>query len=213
MKKRILIIPVLLFFSASIYGQSININAYTGYVFDDRVSSYYSSTDYYEGTIKGGFRWGLGVEYLIENVYGVELSYMRQDTKAPIEYWISNLKNTSFDVGISWLMLGGTRYHRKGQAELYAGMKLGAAFFNIQNPENGNSNSATKFAWEIHLGSNVFLNESFGIKLQADLASAVQGVGGGLYFGTGGAGAGVSSYSSMLQFGIGGGLVYRINKK
>jgi len=31
-----------------------------------------------------------------------------------------------------------------------------------------------------------------------------------LYFGTGGAGAGVSSYSSMLQFGLGGGLCFAL---
>jgi hypothetical protein len=31
-----------------------------------------------------------------------------------------------------------------------------------------------------------------------------------LYFGTGGAGAGLSSYSSMLQFGLGGGLVFKL---
>ena len=45
------------------------------------------------------------------------------------------------------------------------------------------------------------------IKLQGQLMSAVQSAGGGLYFGTGGAGAGVSTYSSMYQFGLGGGLV------
>jgi hypothetical protein len=38
----------------------------------------------------------------------------------------------------------------------------------------------------------------------------VQGAGGGLYFGTGGAGAGVSTYSSMLQFGLGGGLTFAL---
>jgi hypothetical protein len=39
--------------------------------------------------------------------------------------------------------------------------------------------------------------------------SAVQSAGGGLYFGTGGGGAGVSTYSSMYQFGLGGGLAFQ----
>ena len=40
--------------------------------------------------------------------------------------------------------------------------------------------------------------------------SAVQGAGGGLYFGTGGGGVGVSTYSSMYQFGLGGGLTFAL---
>ncbi len=43
-------------------------------------------------------------------------------------------------------------------------------------------------------------------KLQAYLQSIVQGAGVGVGFGTGGAGAGVITYSSMLQFGLGGGV-------
>ena len=35
-------------------------------------------------------------------------------------------------------------------------------------------------------------------------------MGGGLYFGTGGAGAGVSTYSSYYQFNLGGGLVFKL---
>jgi hypothetical protein len=40
--------------------------------------------------------------------------------------------------------------------------------------------------------------------------SAVQYVSGGLYFGTGGAGTGISSLSSMFQFGLDGGLVFKV---
>jgi len=40
----------------------------------------------------------------------------------------------------------------------------------------------------------------------------VQSVGDGFYFGTGGAGAGVSTYSSMLQFALRGGLTFKLGK-
>jgi len=53
-------------------------------------------------------------------------------------------------------------------------------------------------------------SEKIGLKLTASLLSAVQGAGGGLYFGTGGAGAGVSTYSSMYQFALGGNLVIQL---
>jgi hypothetical protein len=56
----------------------------------------------------------------------------------------------------------------------------------------------------------VWAGEKFGIKLQAQLTSVSQGAGGGLYFGTGGAGVGLSTYSSIYQFGLGGGLTFKL---
>jgi hypothetical protein len=43
------------------------------------------------------------------------------------------------------------------------------------------------------------------------LLSAVQSMGGGLYFGTGGAGAGLTGYSTFYQWTLGGGLIFDIN--
>jgi len=42
------------------------------------------------------------------------------------------------------------------------------------------------------------------------LLSAVQAIGGGVFFGTGGAGAGISALTTFYQFNIGGGLVFNI---
>ncbi|MNE86539.1 hypothetical protein D3C80_1836510 [compost metagenome] len=86
----------------------------------------------------------------------------------------------------------------------------GMAIFNLTNPNNGNESSATKFAWGLRGGVNIFPSPKVGIKLQASLLSSVQAVGGSFYFGTGGTGAGVSNYSSMLQFVIGGGLTLNL---
>ena len=93
------------------------------------------------------------------------------------------------------------------KVEGFGGFMAGAVIINVENPDNGNDNSATKFGWGFRLGANIWASEKVAIKLQGQLMSAVQSAGGGLYFGTGGAGAGVSTYSSMYQFGLGGGLV------
>jgi hypothetical protein len=190
-------------------GQEWRANAFATYVFDDKVDSYYSSTDYYEGTIKGGFKWGLGIEYVLPNLLGVGVNYYRQDTEAPMNYYNNGVKNKDFDLGASWLMATFTRYVRKKNFEPYLGAELGAVFYNLDNPDSGSDGSGTKFAWGLNLGSNIFFSEKFGLKLQMDIHSASQAVGGGMYFGTGGVGAGVSSYSTIYQFGLGGGLVYR----
>jgi hypothetical protein len=84
------------------------------------------------------------------------------------------------------------------------------AIFNIKNPETGRSDTKTKFAWGAKLGLNIWASDNVGIKMQAGLLSAVQAAGGGFYFGTGGGGAGISTYSTFYQFNIGGGLTFRM---
>ena len=213
MKKKLLIIVLNLFFVGALSAQEWRANGFASYVFDDNVDSYYSNTSYYDGKIKGGFVWGVGLEYMLHPGYGLGLNYYRQDTEAPMTYYDNGAKTKTFDLTGDWFMLAGTRYVQKGKAELYGGFELGAVFFDVSNSLSGKSGSGTKFAWGIKLGSNIFFNERVGIKLQADLRSAVQAAGGGLYFGTGGAGAGVSTYSTIYQFGLGGGLVFRFPPK
>jgi hypothetical protein len=189
----------------------LRVNGYALYAFDDKVDSYYSRTEYFKGTIKGGFQWGGGLEYMMAPVQSVELSYLRMDSNAPMEYYIDGIQHTDFDVATNYILLGSNRYFPNGgKVEPYAGLQAGVAVFNINNPDNGNSNNATKFAWGIKAGLNIWANEKVGLKIQTGLNSAVQAAGGGLYFGTGGAGAGVSAYSTFYQFYIGGGLTFNM---
>ncbi|MND79546.1 hypothetical protein D3C80_712910 [compost metagenome] len=195
--------------------QNVRLNGYAAYVFDDAVDSYYSETDYFSGTIKGGFQWGAGIEYLLPSQFGIELTYLRQDTNAPTDY-ISNpvqgLQFANFDLGINYIMLGGNKYVKvKPQIEPYGGLQAGVAIFDLSNPVNNNKSNSTKFAWGLKGGVNFYASPKVAIKIQASLLSSVQAVGGTFYFGTGGTGAGVGSYSSMLQFVIGGGLTVNLN--
>ena len=213
MKPILSFLLVCFFITAS--SQTTKINGYAIYVFDDQFDSYYSSSDYYNGKFKGGLQWGVGLEYMPTPMNGIELVYLNQQTTASTNYWAPGQiteKHTNFDVGFNWAMLAFNRYMKKpgSKVEGYGGGMLGAAFINVDNPDNNNSNSATKFAWGIRLGANILASEKVGIKLQGQLMSAVQGAGGGLYFGTGGVGAGVSTYSSMLQFGLGGGITFAL---
>lgn len=212
--KTILSILLICFFIPAV-SQNTRLNGYAVYTFDDKFDSYYSGTDYYEGKFKGGLQWGIGLEFLPQAASGIELLYLNQQTTAPTRYWAPGQiteKTTNFDVGFNWIMLAGNRYVRKpgSKVEGFGGGMLGAVIINVENPDNGSDNSATKFAWGLRLGANIWASEKMAIKLQGQLMSAVQGAGGGLYFGTGGAGAGVSTYSSMLQFGLGGGLSFKL---
>ncbi len=222
MKK--ILLAVLIFSAIGAGAQKMRLNVYGNYAFDDAVDSYYSNTSYFNGTIRGGFLWGGGLEFMVHPQYGVELSYLRMDTKAPMTYYSNQppagIKNNTFDVDINYLFLGGVRYQKLSpQAEVFGGMQMGIAFLKATRPPNSFVGAASgndeKFAWGVRGGANIFPGGDagkVGIKLQAGLYSAVQGAGGGFYFGTGGAGAGITTYSSMLQFALGGGLVFKFGK-
>jgi opacity protein-like surface antigen len=191
--------------------REVRLNGYATYAFDDKFDTYYSSTEYIEGKIKGGLLWGVGIEVNVRENTAVELIYFRQDTEAPIRFYYLGDRDRTIELGVNYIMLAGVRSVQvSDKIEPYGGLMLGAAIFSNKDPQGDESDSATKFAWGLRIGTNIWISEKVGIKLQAQLLSAVQALGGGLYVGTGGAGAGVSSYSTLLQFGLGGGLVVKV---
>jgi hypothetical protein len=208
---------MLLFFAgctaALASAQDIRLNGYCHYVFDDQVESYYSNTNYFNGIIEGGTLWGLGLEFKPHPEFGFELLYLRQDTKAYVHYYdLASVgdRDADIDLGINWIMAGFNRtLSQNEKVEPYAGMMLGVAIIDGTNPENKVSESATKFGWGVRLGTNVWLSDKFGLKFQAQLLCATQAAGGGIYFGTGGTGAGVTTYSTMAQFALGGGIAFK----
>lgn len=216
MKKGLLVILVIALSSSfNMWSQDIYLNAYGSYVFDNSFDSYYDRNEYYEGKIKGGLQWGAGIEYMFHRSTGVELLYLRQDTNSPTTYLTNTnlgVQRTNFDLGINYLMLGGVR-HLKSQGsplEGFGGLMAGMLIANLENPENGRSDTATKFSWGARLGGIYWFSSSIGLKVQAQLLSAVQAVGGNFYFSSSGPQAGVSSYSTIYQFSLGGGLIFKL---
>ena len=195
-------------------GPQVRLNGYALYAFDDNhVSSYYSTTSYFDGKIRGGFQYGGGIEVMPFSAAGIEFTYLRLDSKAPMDYYNVGTQYTNFDLAQNWLFLSFNKYvpiQGNKKVEPFAGLQLGIDILDVTNPDNNNSASATKFAWGIKAGTHIWVSEKVALKLQLGLMSAVQAIGGGIYFGTGGAGAGVSGFSTYYQFNLGGGLVFRI---
>jgi opacity protein-like surface antigen len=214
--KKILFIFLLAGLNGVVFGQEIRINTYGSYVFKDMVDSYYSNSSFYRGQIQDGARWGGGVEYVFPEKFGLELSYLRQNTNAPTVYqdgglFDGQLQRTDFDLRLNWLLVNGTRYFPINEKfEPFAGLGVGLGIFSLTNPDTNNQRSSTKLAYSARGGINIWLVENVAFRAQASLVSAAQSVGGGFYFGTGGYGTGLSTYSSMYQFAFDGGLVFRI---
>jgi|SRR5688572_11710933 len=214
MKKLLTLLVLTICLSGQVsLAQDIRINIYTGYVFDDQFDSYYDAYNYYEGTIEGGLQWGAGIEYMLKPTYGLELLYFRQDAKAPTYYvsdYYQGAQFTEFDLDANYILLGGQRHFGKPGSVVdgYGGLMAGCVVANLSVPDGG-SGSTTKFAWGLKGGANLWFSDHVAIKLQAQLLSATQSMGGSFYFGAGGSGAGLSSYSTIFQFTLGGGLAFR----
>ncbi len=208
--KRLVTLIAFLTLGATCTFAQVRINGYASYVFDDSFDNRYSSTSYFNGRIEGGLQWGVGLEFTPREDLGIELSYFRQDTEAPVSYWRGGPIEDVLEVGINYVLLGANYYLPTGTVfEPYASLQAGMIIYDNKQPTEGEPNSVVKFAWGGRLGTNIWISDAVGLKAQASLHSAVQSVGGGFYFGTGGAGAGVSTFSTLFQFGLGGGLVVR----
>ncbi|MDH3711424.1 MAG: porin family protein [Cyclobacteriaceae bacterium] len=191
--------------------QGLRLNGYTSYVFDHSFDEFVNPNTFYEATIKGGFQWGGGLEYMAADYYGIELSYLRQDTDLPVTYWRFGEQNRTLDISVNYILLGGNRYFSSSERfEGYGGLMVGMVIYDNKSPLPDEPDSRTKLGIGGKLGANVWMTDKVGLKLQAQFLSTVQGFGGGFYLGTGGGGAGVSTYSTIYQFILGGGLVFKL---
>jgi hypothetical protein len=202
-------------FSNLSIAQPFKINLYSSYVFDDGVDATLNNGNYVRGTINGNYQWGAGFEYILKQTYGIELMYNRQNTQFPVTYTSSLVDtNKTYDVDINYILVGGNKYLPLSNKSIkpFGGVLLGLAILNNQNPLPGAESSSTNFAWSARLGSDFMFSPNVGIRLQAQLQSAVQDIGGGVYLGTGGISTGISTESSMYQFGLGGALIIQFGQ-
>ena len=204
MKKIFVILLALAGFCGISQAQTFSINGFGGYNFRDQVNF----GNVY-GYIKDGGFWGVSLEGINRTGSGIELLYQQQNTQVPLYYYNTGLpynKNHNGAV-LSFIMVNGLHYLKVNpHVEPYGGLGIGVGI------ANGESGSASKFSWDAKLGVKFKPGSTVGIKIQAQLFSVVQAVGGGIYIGSGGGGVGVSSYSTIYQFGFTGGLCFDLDK-
>ena len=186
--------------------QNVKLNFFGGYTFQDKfnTSGGYYGYDYSNARIGEAPHFGGSIEFELRPNKCLELLYQNQATQGYING--SYIEFGPYDISINYLMIGGVGYKPFNEVVSgYGGLNVGCGFMT------GDAN-ATKFAWGGKLGLQVNASPKVGIKLGCQLFSAVQGFGGGFYFGTGGASAGVTTYSSIYQFGFTGGLVFTLDR-
>jgi opacity protein-like surface antigen len=202
MKKGILLASLVIIMATTAWAQpSITLLTFESYTFADKFE-----TEYGSGKIQDGFQWGGGLEFGFSDNAALELIY--QNIKTDVTYRGLNDQYTG-NVGINYAMLGGTRYAPlNDKISGFGSFDAGVAW---SNPDASlDSESVTKFAWGGRLGLRIQASDKVSVRLHAQLLSPVQWSGGGFYFGTGGAGAGVTTGSTIYQFNLGGSLNFRL---
>ena len=200
-----LVFGLMIALGGTLSAQTFSINGFGGYNFPDQVNF----GNVYGKIHDGGF-WGVSAEGISRQGHGIELLYQQQNTSVPLYTYNGGLPANKDKDGavISYVMLNGIQYMEGNDHVLpYGGLGIGVG---IVSPESGTSSS--KFAWDLKLGVKFKPSSTIGIKIQAQLFSIVQASGGGFYVGTGGGGVGVSTYSSIYQFGFMGGLTFDFEK-
>lgn len=198
----IVLCVVLLTVVDECYSQAASINIFGGYTFQDKVNF---QSGY--GVIEDGGHWGGSVEVAIRDYVSAEVLYQRQDTRAVL---YGPLRSEQGDLAINYIMVGGVKYASVGgPVSPYGGLAGGIGIFEGKDFSTSN---VVRFSFGLKLGALFNISEKIGIRVQAQMMTPVQGAGGGFYFGTGGTGASISTYSTVYQFGFTGGLQYKLNK-
>lgn len=196
--------------------QQVKLNLYSSYVFDDGFNFYNSASDYYSGKLEAGVQWGAGIEYSADPMYGGELSYFYKNSKAPSNFKFGTLtqeRQETFDVTQHYIMLGFNSHlaNQSKKVEGYFGLLIGWVITDVTSPSTNNSASNSNLAWGGKLGTDIWISPKVGIKLQSQILSATRAYGGDIYYGYWGP-VTVPDYSTMWQFGLGGGLTFRLGK-
>ena len=208
MKKLSFFLTLCLFAVVGAFAQtSFEIIPTGGYTFPDQVNFYNTF-----GRIEGGANYGGSMQFNVNKSFGIEMMYSRMEANSGVYAYGtgSQIPNSQQQLALNYIMAGpvSSINFPGSPVQLFMGGMLGAAIFEPGNGYNSNGYSSnTKFAWGVEAGTNIYATPRFGIRLKAQLLSPVDGAGGSFYFGTGGSGAGVYTYSSIYQFGFSAGLI------
>lgn len=202
MKKIAILSLALVVIQFAVSAQSIGLFGGGGYTFGDNFD-----TEFGYGRINESGHWNTGLIFNVNENYGIKLMFQQQPTTGKLTDFIYG--TGSGDVNVSYILAAGQRYLPfSDAAKGYFGLQLGMAIFG--SPEA--SSTVEKFAWGLDLGFEVNPSPVIGVRIGGQMLVPVQAFGGGFYVGTGGSGAGVSTYSTLWQFGFNGGLVIYVSE-
>ena len=180
--------------------RTVEVTPFGGYVFASRMSGADVYVRFLDNAQYGGM-----MSIAVSRVFDVDLIYNRIDTRAQV-----NLYNYPYEedkLSINYMNIGFTKNFRVNPTvSPFVGFSMGAC---LMAPKSGNSYDYWFFDLGLSGGAKIYFAKHFGLRLQAQMYVPMQAAGYTFYFGGGGYSSGVSVYSTMIQFGFTGGLIFR----
>ncbi len=213
-KKYLLV--VMLLSSAQSMAQKVNISVASGYMVGDKFDSFYKNDSYYFSKVSDGLQVGAGVEYVMPTNYSIDFNYFFQGTTAPTTFSIDSLRAfADFDLVLHNIVFGFNKHlaSDNGLYDVYGGITTGILIAAISEEASSYDASSVNFTWGAKAGCNLFLSPVVGLKLQTQLITAVQAMGGELYFDEAGKLTGLKTKSNLYQFSVLGGIVFKLGKQ
>ena len=214
--KKIFLLLVLAGTMTTMMGQHARLNFYAAYTFDDGFDVVNDANTFYNGTVKGGVQWGAGLQYMFNKQSSAEILWLHRTTTVPANFKFGSntqLRSETFDLKHDFIMLSGDGHFSKhgSKAEGYAGLMAGVLLSHLEAPSLGKSSSNENFAWGGRVGGNIWFSPKLGLKLQAQILSASRATGGDYYWSWYGP-IYLTTYSTLWQFSLGGGLALKMGK-
>lgn len=205
MKKYLLLVAVLICVPFILKSQGVEVTPFGGYVFPGTMNA--DGGDVY---FRGNGQYGGMISIGVSRVIDVDLIYNRIDTKADINIygWNNSYNYDVVPLSINYMHVGFTKNFRINPiVSPFIGFNLGASLFY---PKVDNYQEAWFFSMGMSGGAKIYFSKRVGLRLQAQALAPIQGSAFYMFAGTGGGGGGVSVYSTLVQFGFTGGLIFRL---
>jgi hypothetical protein len=204
MKKRILILAVVTCLPFLMNAQKVEVTPFGGYVFGGTMNTDNGTVRFLDNAQYGGI-----ISIAVSRSMDIDLIYNRSDTKAVLNYYspYNNYYSQEVPLSINYMHIGFTKNFRVNpHVSPFLGFNLGTCLFY---PKQDYAD-AWFFSVGLNAGAKVYFGKRIGIRIQAQGMMPIQASGYTFFAGSGGSGGGVSMYSTLLQFGFNGGLIFRL---
>lgn len=189
------------------YSQSAEITPFAGYQFG-------GTMNFYEGQLKGegGLNYGVVIDIPLRDIMFAELYWSQMQESYRWDSYTYGIDVLNYDINTNYFQVGAGKQDFLGSSDKVMGfgsMTMGAVWFD---PKDETVQDTWRFSMTLGGGLKVFFSERVGIRLQGRMLLPMYWGGSSFYYGMGGGGVTVSSYSCLIQGDFTGGLIIKVGK-
>jgi hypothetical protein len=204
--KHIITLTSLFFFFTSISAQSLELRPLAFYTFRETFPSQFGTL-----RIQDGLTFGGELGYVLDDRVDIYFSYQRMNAQLDLKRFPSQAGDIGNPLALNHFQLGLNRLHQvmdDNKILPYTGFKAGIGYYSLTETT---LEPQVRLTIGLNAGVKLMVTEKIGFNIAGQLQSPISGLGLVVGAGSGGVSSGVGAYSYVLQFSVGGGLIYKIN--